>query len=215
MRFGACQEPLIGWPAGVAALHRNESGLRGVGPLHRSKSQLRPFARHRGSRPRSGTEVSSHFSRPTYRRRLSIASTFGVPSVRTRWRSAPGQICVLESEVEALIDAGECGGFVVETPEKLRRIVDHFRSHLGLRLPVAPRCNAPWVSAVLESDGVVRPCFFHRPIGTVGQGRIALGSAERAGGDQLSPRSGCCDESDLPALRLFVELDRAAFRPRP
>jgi Fe-coproporphyrin III synthase len=101
---------------------------------------------------------------------------------RAIWNSArqnqvalqPGQISVLEAEVEALVEAGECGNFVVETPEKLRRIVDHFRSHLGLCLPVAPRCNAPWVSAVLESDGVVRPCFFHRPIGTVGKGRSLL-----------------------------------------
>jgi MoaA/NifB/PqqE/SkfB family radical SAM enzyme len=82
----------------------------------------------------------------------------------------PGQISVLEDEVERLIGAGECGGFVVESAEKLRRIVDHFRAHLGLQHGVAPRCNAPWVSAVLESDGVVRPCFFHRPIGTVGMG---------------------------------------------
>jgi Fe-coproporphyrin III synthase len=87
---------------------------------------------------------------------------------------APSQIGVLEAEVEALIGAGECGNFVAETPEKLRRIVHHFRSHLGLRLPVAPRCNAPWVSAVLESDGAVRPCFFHRPIGTVGKGASLL-----------------------------------------
>ncbi len=80
------------------------------------------------------------------------------------------QISVLEAEVNALIDSGQCGSFVVESPEKLRRIVDHFRAHLGLRHPVAPLCNAPWVSAVLESDGVVRPCFFHPPIGTVADG---------------------------------------------
>jgi len=80
------------------------------------------------------------------------------------------QVSVLENEVEALIDAGECGSFILETPQKLRRIVEHFRAHLDLRLPVAPRCNAPWVSPVLESDGVVRPCFFHRPIGTVANG---------------------------------------------
>jgi Fe-coproporphyrin III synthase len=83
---------------------------------------------------------------------------------------APGQISDLESEVEAVIAAGECGSFVVETPEKLRRIVDHFRAHLGLHAPIAPSCNAPWVSAVLESDGVLRPCFFHRPIGVVSKG---------------------------------------------
>jgi Fe-coproporphyrin III synthase len=87
---------------------------------------------------------------------------------------APTQVSILEAEVEALIDQGECGGFVVESPEKLRRIVDHFKAHLGLQPPAAPRCNAPWVSAVVESDGVVRPCFFHGPIGSVGQGASLL-----------------------------------------
>ncbi len=84
------------------------------------------------------------------------------------------RLSALETEVDALIDSGVCGGFVVETPAKLRRIVDHFRAHLDLRLPVAPRCNAPWVSAVLESDGTVRPCFFHHPIGTVAKGASLL-----------------------------------------
>lgn len=87
---------------------------------------------------------------------------------------APHQISILESEVAALIDAGACGGFVVETPEKLRRIVAHFRAHLGLESPIAPRCNAPWVSVVVESDGTVRPCFFHPSIGTVGHGASLL-----------------------------------------
>ena len=56
-------------------------------------------------------------------------------------------------------------GFIQESPEKMRRIVRHFRSALGEVEAVAPRCNAPWVSAVVESDGTVRPCFFHPPIG--------------------------------------------------
>jgi MoaA/NifB/PqqE/SkfB family radical SAM enzyme len=86
----------------------------------------------------------------------------------------PDQIPALEAEVDALIAAGECGQFVVESPQKLRRIVDHFRSHLGVCAPVAPRCNAPWVSAILESDGAVRPCFFHPPIGTVREGASLL-----------------------------------------
>ena len=58
-------------------------------------------------------------------------------------------------------------GFIRESPEKLRRIVHHFRAHLGQAEPVAPRCNAPWVSAVVETDGAVRPCFFHEPIGNL------------------------------------------------
>ncbi len=74
----------------------------------------------------------------------------------------------LADEIEQMIrEYHEYQGFVLETPEKLRRIVRHFRSHLGLAEPEAPRCNAPWVSAVVESDGTVRPCFFHRPIGNI------------------------------------------------
>ncbi|HUA83805.1 MAG TPA: radical SAM protein [Bryobacteraceae bacterium] len=73
----------------------------------------------------------------------------------------------LRIQVEALIASGECGRFIAETPEKLRRIVDHARWQIGIGEPVAPRCNAPWISAVLDSEGAVRPCFFHPPIGRV------------------------------------------------
>ena len=58
-------------------------------------------------------------------------------------------------------------GFIQESPEKMRRIVRHFRAALGQTEAVAPRCNAPWVSAVVESDGTVRPCFFHAAIGNI------------------------------------------------
>jgi len=79
-------------------------------------------------------------------------------------------VAALEQEVELLIqehrDDIACG-FVAESAEKLRRIVRHFRAQLGELAPVAPACNAPWVSAVIEADGTVRPCFFHRPIGNV------------------------------------------------
>ena len=29
------------------------------------------------------------------------------------------------------------------------------------------KCNAPWVSAVVEADGSVRPCFFHPVQGNI------------------------------------------------
>ncbi|HEY1946553.1 MAG TPA: radical SAM protein [Bryobacteraceae bacterium] len=79
------------------------------------------------------------------------------------------ELPLLEAEVEALISEGQCGGFVLESPVKLHRIVQHFRAHLGLDAPSAPRCNAPWVSAVVETDGLVRPCFFHPPIGRISE----------------------------------------------
>ncbi len=57
-------------------------------------------------------------------------------------------------------------GFIVESAAKLRRrLLAHFRAELGLgpRLPVT--CNAPWVSAVVETDGSLRPCFFQPAAG--------------------------------------------------
>jgi MoaA/NifB/PqqE/SkfB family radical SAM enzyme len=76
----------------------------------------------------------------------------------------------LDAEIERLIsehspDLGS--GFVVESASKLRRIVLHFRAHLGQAQQVAPRCNAPWVSAVVEASGDVRPCFFHPSFGNI------------------------------------------------
>jgi Fe-coproporphyrin III synthase len=76
----------------------------------------------------------------------------------------------LEEGIENLIRDGEREfgpGFISESPKKLRRIVRHFRAHLGLERSESPACNAPWASAVIEVDGSVRPCFFHQPIGNL------------------------------------------------
>ena len=79
-------------------------------------------------------------------------------------------LAVLEEGIETLISRAEAEfgvGFVAESSEKLRRIARHFRAHLGLEVEESPVCNAPWVSAVIETDGAVRPCFFHPPIGNL------------------------------------------------
>jgi Fe-coproporphyrin III synthase len=81
----------------------------------------------------------------------------------------------LEQEIQRLIQghAGDLtSGFIAESPVKLGRIVQHFRACLGQLEPVAPRCNAPWVSAVIEAGGDVRPCFFHRPLGNTRDGSL-------------------------------------------
>ena len=97
----------------------------------------------------------------------------GWPIARARLVSLSAEdLAVLETQIDALI-ARPQDGFIRESPEKLRRIAHHFRAHLGLVPPVAPRCNAPWVSAVIESDGTVRPCFFHEPVGSLA-GRTLL-----------------------------------------
>ena len=76
----------------------------------------------------------------------------------------------LDTEIEALISFNEAdlqSGYVVEGPDKLRRIVRHFRACLGELEAVSPVCNAPWHSAVIDASGNVRPCFFHPVIGNL------------------------------------------------
>ena len=117
-------------------------------------------------------------------------------------------IAALEQEVELLIQEHWdeiASGFVAESAEKLRRIVRHFRAQLGEIAPVAPTCNAPWVSAVIEADGTVRPCFFHRPIGNVHEKTLI----EIVNGDpavEFRRQLDIAANPVCPALRLFLVL---------
>jgi MoaA/NifB/PqqE/SkfB family radical SAM enzyme len=73
---------------------------------------------------------------------------------------------LIERTIAAYADAFEAG-FVAESPDKLRRLPQYYAALAG-DAPFPPvRCNAPWVSVVIEANGAVRPCFFHDPIGNV------------------------------------------------
>ncbi|MFC2094320.1 radical SAM protein [Bacteroidota bacterium] len=58
-------------------------------------------------------------------------------------------------------------GFIAESPEKLRKFYNYYAAFHGLCDFPSVHCNAPWVSAVIEADGSVRPCFFHAKIGNI------------------------------------------------
>jgi MoaA/NifB/PqqE/SkfB family radical SAM enzyme len=77
----------------------------------------------------------------------------------------PAEVDALAEEVERLIVREGAQTFVRESPSKLRAIVDRFRARIGRQEPQAPPCTAPWMSAVVEADGTLRPCFFHGPVG--------------------------------------------------
>jgi Fe-coproporphyrin III synthase len=57
--------------------------------------------------------------------------------------------------------------FVAESPDKMRRIAQYYGALNEENDFPKPTCNAPWVSAVIESDGSVMPCFFHKPYGNI------------------------------------------------
>jgi MoaA/NifB/PqqE/SkfB family radical SAM enzyme len=52
-------------------------------------------------------------------------------------------------------------GFLVGGMQPLWQIYDYYCALAGLRGFPRVRCNAPWVSAVMEPGGRLRPCFFH------------------------------------------------------
>ena len=85
------------------------------------------------------------------------------------------ELAALEDEIEQLVrDCSEeiSTGYIRESAPKLRRIGGRFREHLDGFAPQAPQCNAPWVSAVLELDGSLRPCFFHPAVARLGDSTL-------------------------------------------
>jgi MoaA/NifB/PqqE/SkfB family radical SAM enzyme len=79
--------------------------------------------------------------------------------------------------------------FVAESPDKLRRLPRYYAAQLGLGEFPPIACNAPWVSAVIEADGAVRPCYFHNAVGNV---------REKDLGEIL--------RSDMPAFRATLDV---------
>ena len=124
------------------------------------------------------------------------------------------EVEALEAEVEALIRENAEDfrrHYIVEPPEKMRRIARRFREHLGDCAPVAPLCNAPWVSAVMEVDGTVRPCFFHQKIGSVAEMTLE----EAINGDEARRFRASLDvESNPICQRCVCSLHYKATRDR-
>lgn len=58
-------------------------------------------------------------------------------------------------------------GFIAEGPERMLQIPQHYKAVLGKADYPKTTCNAPWVSAVIESNGDVLPCFFHKAYGNI------------------------------------------------
>jgi MoaA/NifB/PqqE/SkfB family radical SAM enzyme len=63
--------------------------------------------------------------------------------------------------------------FIAESPDKIRRFYKYYAAYYGLNKFPEMKCNAPWVSAVIEADGSVRPCFFHEVVGDIRENSLA------------------------------------------
>ncbi len=63
-------------------------------------------------------------------------------------------------------------GYLLESPAKLRRIHGYFAARLGLGDFPPVRCNAPQFSAVIETNGMLKPCFFLPSTGMWNKGAL-------------------------------------------
>lgn len=76
----------------------------------------------------------------------------------------------LKSIIDSIIYTKKKPGnsnFIAESPEKLMDIYRYYAAFYSINDFPFKRCNAPWVSTVIEADGTVRPCFFHESIGNI------------------------------------------------
>ena len=83
---------------------------------------------------------------------------------------SPNEVAALEALLEQIIATHAtdfASGFIAESPDKLRRLARYYAALNGAGDFPPTRCNAPWVSTVIEADGTVRPCFFHHALGNI------------------------------------------------
>jgi MoaA/NifB/PqqE/SkfB family radical SAM enzyme len=82
------------------------------------------------------------------------------------------ELPALQSTVQELIKYHRTAidqRFIAESADKLQKIYAYYAAFYGRNPFPYKKCNAPWVSTVIEADGTVRPCFFHEPIGNIRQ----------------------------------------------
>ena len=71
------------------------------------------------------------------------------------------------SQVISLNKEGFSNGFMAESAKKIQDIYLYYAAFYEKNDFPYKKCNAPWVSTVIEADGSVRPCFFHETIGNI------------------------------------------------
>src|SRR5262245_60960942 len=209
----------ISLDASTEALYEEVRGVAALGTVRRGVERLRAMA------PRLPLTARATLHRANFRempRLIDCAHAMGLDGIsflpadvsshafgRTR-PPDPAPLALNPDEVSAFAEIVErtvaayqdefASGFVAESPEKLRRLPQYYAA-LGRSAAFPPvRCNAPWVSVVIEADGDVRPCFFHGAIGSVRRTPLAtivmrdlraFRASFDVGGDPLCRRCVC------------------------
>ncbi|MCL4810029.1 MAG: radical SAM protein [Thermoanaerobaculia bacterium] len=176
---GAVHDAIRGVPGAFDRLRRGVAALRGASPgpslSGRCTVQKENLSRL-GETVAAAREVG--LDRISFLAADTTSPAFGreagwAPESRDRVVPDAAGLAALETEIERLeAEHGDAlaSGFVAESASKLRaRLLLHFRACAGEAAFPPSTCNAPWVSAVVETDLSVRPCFFHPAYGRLGE----------------------------------------------
>jgi MoaA/NifB/PqqE/SkfB family radical SAM enzyme len=98
--------------------------------------------------------------------------------------------------------------FIAESPEKIQQIYQYYAAYYGLAPFPFKKCNAPWVSTVIEADGSVKPCFFHEAIGNIRDSSLVtiLNSSEA-----INFRKGLDMSTDPICVKCVCSLNLSPF----
>ena len=159
---------------GVQAVKRHEPGLRITG---RSVVQRQNFFDLPGiveAAEAAGLDQISFLPVDVSSQAFNRLQIWGQDRV-SETALSPDEVERLAEVVERTIEQHTqrfISGFIAESPKKLRRLPRYFAAVNGHGEFPETFCNAPWVSAVIEADGAVRPCFFHPAFGHIQDGSL-------------------------------------------
>ena len=177
---------IVSLDAANEALYKQVRGVAALTVVERGVARLRQLARHIPITARCTLHRHNYRELP---RLIEHARAMGVDAISFltadvhsnafgRDRSPSRERLALSSsdvsEFTALVEdtiashADEFATrFVAESPARMRQLPQYYAALLG-HAPFPPvACNAPWMSAVVEADGDVKPCFFHEALGNI------------------------------------------------
>jgi Fe-coproporphyrin III synthase len=181
------QQVTISLDGPTRALYRQIRGVDGLAPVERGVRKLKSLAPQMAVRARSTLHRYNFRELPAL---IDKARDMGLDQIsflaadvtseafgRARGEASTRGLLLNEAEAEEFAQVVEATiqshaqdfatRFVAEAPEKLRRLPRYYAAQLGLASFTPVPCNAPWVSVVVEADGTVRPCYFHRAVGNI------------------------------------------------
>ncbi len=177
-------------------------GFPDLGSLHRAAVEFCAPSRNRPPPRASSAWRESRFSRSTSPSNAFNRTALSPPTAALTPEDLPG----IESEIEAIVADGECGGFVMESPEKLRKDRQAFSRSPGFGHAGGPRLQRAVGFRFRRSRRGCAPLFLSPSDRQDRCQHHPGGSDQQCQGRRLPQAPGRGLEPHLPPLRVRAQL---------